>query len=564
MVASIKIIFFLGCALLLAAAGLLVPAHIRSVDPSVIQLAGSRASSVEDKIWEAINAAHIGPAQRIARATGWHNAEQQARIQQLLQQNPELALSGGPDRAFEDFVPLAASPPSSTAVIPQLLARSQRASLSARLAESSNRNVAALLDIRELTGLRRLHPASHPAGAPYDAGILTLALLIEGGHLLPALAQQIGNTAILAAGNNAAAIQASEALVVATLSLGRPLDYRSLASLARLTETPEHWSQMAALFRAQPERIAELYTALRFAEDPASLYRYLNDHAPTAEADLDQALRHGPGAVNYLLESGQALYRPSSIATALLERITPYRPQSFISVPLAHRAAGQLLKFSLLFGAGLSFAWALGCAWRSALSKGTIAVSKQNPMVMARDLLISLVVALIVWTFFEPELLRSQHAVADSAPRIEFTVANTLQSLQSPVKAMQELNQVTLLVLALFFIIQLVIYSFCLIKLREVAKQNLSAALKIQLLENEENLFDFGLYVGLGGTVLSLILVAVGVVEASLMAAYASTLFGILFTALLKVMHLRPYRRNLIIEADAPHTGNTRLQNSAQ
>ena len=79
---------------------------------------------------------------------------------------------------------------------------------------------------------------------------------------------------------------------------------------------------------------------------------------------------------------------------------------------------------------------------------------------------------------------------------------------------MQDLNQVTLLVLVLFFVLQLVIYSFCLIKLREVAKQQLSAEMKLKLLENEENLFDFGLYVGLGGTVLSLILVAVGVVEA--------------------------------------------------
>ena len=86
-------------------------------------------------------------------------------------------------------------------------------------------------------------------------------------------------------------------------------------------------------------------------------------------------------------------------------------------------------------------------------------------------------------------------------------------------------------------------------KLKEIAKQNLSADLKLKLLENEENLFDFGLYVGLGGTVLSLILVAVGIVEASLMAAYASTLFGILFVAILKVLNLRPYRRHLIIEA---------------
>ena len=564
MVALLKTILLLALAVLLAAAGLLVPAQLRSVDQSVVALAGARDSSVEDQIWEAVNAAYIGPAQRIAFATDTQNAAQHARIQELLEKNPDFSISGGPDRYFEDFLQLSATKRRSAAVIPQLLPRSERASLSALFASSRNRNVAALLQIRDLTGLLRLHPASHAAGAPYDAGILTLALLIEGGHFQPGLAQQIGNLATLAAARNPAAVHACEDLVVATLSLGRQLDYRSLASLAQITKTSGDWSQMAELFRAQPERIAALYTALRFANDPAALYDYLATQPETANADLDLALRHGPGAVTYLLQSEQPIHRPTSLPGTVLEAIAPYRPQSFASITLANHSMGLLLKFSLLFLAGLAFAWAMGSAWRSSISKATITVSKKNPMVMARDVLISLVVVLTIWTFFEPDILQSQDSLPESGPRIEFAAADTLQSLKSPVKAMQELNQVTLLVLALFFIVQLVIYSFCLIKIREVSKQKLSAALKIQLLENEENLFDFGLYVGLGGTVLSLILVAVGIVEASLMAAYASTLFGILFTALLKVMHLRPYRRGLIIQAGAPHEALNRSTDSAQ
>jgi hypothetical protein len=34
------------------------------------------------------------------------------------------------------------------------------------------------------------------------------------------------------------------------------------------------------------------------------------------------------------------------------------------------------------------------------------------------------------------------------------------------------------------------------------------------------------------------------------MAAYASTLFGILFVAVLKICHVRPYRRKLILESE--------------
>jgi hypothetical protein len=113
------------------------------------------------------------------------------------------------------------------------------------------------------------------------------------------------------------------------------------------------------------------------------------------------------------------------------------------------------------------------------------------------------------------------------------------------------LDQVTIIVLVLFFCLQLVVYVFGLIKIYEIRGQNFAPEIKLRLLENEENLFDLGLYVGLGGTVAALILLALDIVQASLIAAYASTLFGIIFVAILKVMHLRPFRRRLILEHEA-------------
>ena len=559
MVALLKTLTLLIFATALAITALLVPAHIRSIDPTVIELAGANGSSVKDKIWEEINAAYVGPAQRFAAATSHEDAAQQTRIQQLLEKNPNFASSGGPDRDFEDVLKRSATQRKSGAVIPQLLPRSERASLKQTLAASRNRNVTALLGIRDIAGLLRLHPASHPAGAPYDSGVLTLALLIEGGHFQPSLSQQIGNLATLSAGHHPEATIACEDLVIGTLSLGRQLDYCSLASLAEFTETLGDWSQMAALFRAQPDRIDQNYTALRFSKAPDALYNYLAEQAEAGNQDIDFALRHGPQAVNHLINSEQPIYQASSIAATVLDLLSPYRPQSFVEITLHQNSLGQALKFALLFLAGLAFAFAMGSAWRSSLGN-TTTVSRSNPMVMVRDILISLVVVLTIWTFFEPDILKSQESVSNAGPRIEFALADTLQSIKSPVKAMQELNQVTLLVLALFFIIQLVIYSFCLIKIKEIGKQQLSPDMKLKLLDNEENLFDFGLYVGLGGTVLSLILVAVGIVEASLMAAYASTLFGIIFTALLKILHLRPYRRQLILRAGSNQAPTTLMK----
>ena len=85
----------------------------------------------------------------------------------------------------------------------------------------------------------------------------------------------------------------------------------------------------------------------------------------------------------------------------------------------------------------------------------------------------------------------------------------------------------------------------------EIRRQPIPSRLKISLLENEDNLFDCGLYVGLAGTVGSMIFLALGYSSGGMMAAYSSTLFGIVFVALFKICHLRPYRRRLILESQA-------------
>jgi hypothetical protein len=42
-----------------------------------------------------------------------------------------------------------------------------------------------------------------------------------------------------------------------------------------------------------------------------------------------------------------------------------------------------------------------------------------------------------------------------------------------------------------------------------------------------------------------------GVIKPSLMAAYSSTSFGIIFVSIFKIFHLRPVRRHLLLEAEA-------------
>ena len=564
MLVILRTIAILATGLTLAVSALLIPAHLRSIDLSVIELCREEGPTVDGILTESIRSSHIGSALRVLEAVDLDPAKAQAykaQIQTLIAQRPSLLASGGSDLILEDFLELVQFTPKedieTLPLLPQLLPRIERASLSGMLADSSNANVAALLDARDLPGLTRLHPASHAAGAPYDAGLLTVALLIEGGHFSPSLAQQIGERATQASQGIPAAVLALEDFAIATLSLGRQLDHRSLADLASIAGSLTDWGQMAALFRAQPDRIDTLYTALRFEGAPAPVFNYLAKYSETGNDDLDSALKNGAGATQELLEKALPIYRPNGIAQALATTFETYRPKSLVGLSLSNRDGALVLKALIFVLSGLAFALAMAGAWRAKLAE-VKAVEQSIPSVIARNFFISLVVALTLWALFEPEILKTQitETNSDSTPSIKFMVADTLQSLKEPIKVMQEINQVTLLVIALFFILQLVIYSFCLIKLKEITEQNLSAELKLKLLENEENLFDFGLYVGLGGTVLSLILVAIGVVEASLMAAYASTLFGILFVAVLKVLNLRPYRRHLIIEANSSKVGN--------
>jgi len=84
------------------------------------------------------------------------------------------------------------------------------------------------------------------------------------------------------------------------------------------------------------------------------------------------------------------------------------------------------------------------------------------------------------------------------------------------------MNQTILLTLLLFFVLQGLIYISCIVKLAEIRRQKVPPRTKLKLLENEDHLFDAGLYLGFVGTIISLILVSMHIIEFSLMAAYSS------------------------------------------
>ena len=151
----------------------------------------------------------------------------------------------------------------------------------------------------------------------------------------------------------------------------------------------------------------------------------------------------------------------------------------------------------------------------------------------------------------EPFLLQ---AAPPSEYRLRLHLPVLVAAAPAPASASQPnhpMDSSTLVSIGLFASLQVAMYLFCLVKIREIAGQKLPPLIRLKLLENEENLFDGGLYLGIGGTATALVLQVLGVIEPNLLAAYSSNLFGITCVALVKIRHVRPIRRALIIESQA-------------
>ena len=104
----------------------------------------------------------------------------------------------------------------------------------------------------------------------------------------------------------------------------------------------------------------------------------------------------------------------------------------------------------------------------------------------------------------------------------------------------------------IFAAIQAFVYYACVSKIKDVQNGAGNPRLKLQLLENEDNLFDTGLYVGIAGTALMLaVLIIFPSLNISVSAAYASNIFGILCVAVVKIFHVRGTRQMLILEAES-------------
>jgi hypothetical protein len=165
-------------------------------------------------------------------------------------------------------------------------------------------------------------------------------------------------------------------------------------------------------------------------------------------------------------------------------------------------------------------------------------------------------------------VLGSEPFLLKAAPISEFQIKLTVPVLANVADpdSLQEtpatlsMDTRTLFSIGFFAALQVGMYLICLMKISEISRQALPPLVKLRLMENEENLFDGGLYLGIGGTATALVFQVLGLIEPNLLAAYSSNLFGITCVALVKIRHVRPYKYKLIMESQAAATPSAVVQ----
>ena len=539
--------------LLLALGGawlaLVVPVHFRAVAESVLSAAGDGTQTVSDLRQEDLRAGRWGPVELLEGiAVGPLDPNLRGQLDRLRAENPTIAVLGGPDAFLEawwqSLSPTDDAIPADIAS--QVLPRPHRHALRERLASSVNLTVREILNTRQLTGYTEFLPVNTPAGGPLETAILLAATLEETRAWSPAASTELGQLATAANQGDLRALARLEGLYAALISSARQMDAQSLRLWVSASPDLATFAGLSGLAQVDFVALPDLFAAIRLSDDAPGVSGYLRRQREDGGATLSTALSYGSGAVRYMLAQTQPLYEPPGWLGRLPTSVGAAET-TFATLVYGQPRIGLLLKLIGLFALGFGLAMAL-------VRLVELAHGRPRAPVRARAIWLSqaaLAVTLggVFGLFLEPNLLVLPPESPGSELRFNLASLVPLGASGAPdFSAM--IDQVTLLILLIFAIVQFMIFGLCLVKLTEIKRQAVSPATRLRLLDNEENLFDLGLYVGLGGTVSSLILVVLDLVSASLMAAYASTLFGIIFVATLKVFFLRPLRRQLVL-ADA-------------
>lgn len=538
-----RLILFLVCVLLglgMLSAGLLLPAHLRAVDAKLLRHAGRGTESLGDRGLALAGDNKLGAAQLVltaAQQLSLPTDRLRLATDNLSRQHGRWLVWGGPEPRFDSiFEPdkrldESTSQPFTLYVIRE----SNRQRVLASLSKNPNRILRELLQLRGFTNTTLFTPSQSSSGQALDAAIAICGLLLEGRYLPAKFTEELGHlTGQAVASGNSLRL---EATLLDLTSLGQRLNWGQLVEFVSHIEDAETLRLLVRLLRQDESRLPMLFSAVLLSGNPAAVTQYLMNFGETGWKDLCASLRYNAGGVKELLHRNQRLH------------FSRWLRGWAMGISLQRPYLGLTIKWFLYLAGGFCLAASLHYVRRpvAALERPL----QVHGFHMVREILFALGFLVAVLLVTEPFL--SQETRPFNFP---FQVRlPTLGNIAPPSATQNQvqtkiMNQLSLLALLLFFVLQGLLYLASLLKLAEIRRQNVPPRIKLRLLENEDHLFDAGLYLGFVGTIICLILVSLGVIKPSLMAAYSSTSFGITFVSLFKIVNLRPTRRKLLMEAE--------------
>ncbi|MGB0585181.1 MAG: hypothetical protein ACPGQC_00330 [Limisphaerales bacterium] len=323
--------------------------------------------------------------------------------------------------------------------------------------------------------------------------------------------------------------------------LGRPILFNQYSDADGKMDgkiSRDEWREIGFI-PLQYTEFPAVYAAILWSDDPDRVVQYLMTYGRPGDDWLQAALSNGHGALTELLDKQLPLSPWNTPAPGAIAQFAFKRPVLALTV-----------KYVLM---------ALGCfvlmrAWNSySILTAPDHETLHSYRLRRRALTAALCLTLIIISepvFFQP-VHSSEYQVAVNVPELGELNPEPSDTNESNTKTDMETNIIlSAVIFVLFGAIQVFVFQTCVNKIREIRRGEGDPNLKLRLLENEDNLFDMGLYIGIAGTALTLaVMILMPAWNISISVAYASNIFGILCVALVKITHVRPARESLLIEA---------------
>lgn len=541
--------FLLGGGLCLLLGAWFLPISIGSVHPALLSQMAAGSPSVAEVGAGLAKQGKLGPAKLLRQAgasAGVNNFEDlDVALANNASTNTNAKLWNGRNLLLDSGLVTLSAPAASDAgssgeplpALRALIGGGNRAALKKTLGESPSASGSTILATLDLTGWKRFSAAGAGGGQPLEATILLVALLHETGGLSPSLSDEIA--ALAHAARKSKNLATLEAFYLDTLSLAQRFDGSTLEELFGRLLDLSSVAQYAHFANRAETDFPIVYAAAVMSGEAGAVADYLVRFGNDGVDDLRRAVALGEGGLNALLEKQ---LRIAGMGTAVNLGETARLARE-------HPTLMLLAKFAMFFiGAILTVAGWDGIRYKPEMAIAGPATRLQ-PL---RNGLIGLLFALILAAVSEPFLLKANSQTDFAAEKRILPVERPEETPSNPEEneetgMFENLDLTTLYTILAFLLVQIIVYLICIQRIHQIDRMDEPPLLKLKLMENEDNLFDAGLYVGIAGTALALVLQVLEIIQADLVAAYSSNLFGITCVALVKIRNVRPYKRRLIM-----------------